>query len=82
MKRSMVMGKDDKDNMVRAIVFTLLVGIIVAFGYWCHVIKEYRDNTNLGAPLAAAEYREMAFEGAVVGFLLIYAVVHIYKELY
>ena len=82
MRKSMVMGKDDKDNMVRAIVFTLLVGIIVAFGYWCHEIKEYRDNTTQGSAIDAAEDREMAFEGAVVGFLLIYAVVHIYRELY
>jgi len=80
-----------KDDAVRSVVFCILVAVIVAFAYWCYQIQEYRDNKPTGVRppfIAAADrrnaevYRKMAFEGAVVGFLLIYAVVRIYKRLY
>ena len=80
-----------KEDAVRSVVFCILVAVIVAFAYWCYQIQEYRDNPQVGvtprgsaaaATANSQEYRKMAFEGAVVGFLLIYAVVRIYKRLY
>jgi len=80
MRHGLLSNKDMLMN-VRVAVFAISVAIVVAFGYWCKEIQNFRDSGGLIPAATSRAYRIMAFEGAVVGFLLIYAIVHIYKNL-
>jgi hypothetical protein len=80
MRHGLLSNKDMLMN-VRVAVFAISVAIVVAFGYWCKEIHNFKDSGGFGGAQDDSEHRRMAFEGAVVGFLLIYAIVHIYKNL-
>ena len=69
-------------NAHGAIVGLICVAIVVAFVYWCIDINDQNKNDNLAgnAYLRAVNGRQSAFEGAVVGFLMIFVIVYIKNQ--
>ena len=69
----------------------IVVAIVVAFGYWCHEVKRAEDSSEYGSdgspvtgPAAdsvnANRRRDEAFQGAVAGFLLLFALKHLRQD--
>ena len=70
----------------------IVVAIVVAFGYWCHEVKRAEDAGAIGTNGTAAatgtptdsvnanRRRDEAFQGAVAGFLLLFALKHLRQD--
>lgn len=77
-------------NVHGALVGLICIAIIVAFVFWCievHHQKMYEDDYVLSGPdkdeaefFRAVENRQAAFEGAVVGFLMIFVIVYVKNQ--
>lgn len=70
-------------NAHGAIVGLICVAIVVAFVYWCIDVNEQNSNDNNIAStnyIRAINGRQSAFEGAVVGFLMIFVIVYIKNQ--
>ena len=72
-------------NAHGAIVGLICCAIVVAFVYWCLEVNHQNSNDTVSAAgltefAKAINARQTAFEGAVVGFLMIFVIVYIKNQ--